>query len=434
MCTKLSLLTCLLAMGMMGSVWGQSPAMPDSLSVQLDMLARFYREKPSGLFWFAPGSGAGDLRRALRAAIDSAEADGLAPGTYIPGVLAFGDSMASTTDDSERIKDWDRTYTGAALALGWDLFRGGNADSAVSYDGVSGRYAVRDEQEVAGGLARVRSADDFRRWVAALLPSSPEYRLLKDSLAMYRRLEIAERQARLGQALNSYRWVHHFPFYRMIVVNIPAAELRYYAADTLNLLMRIVAGMPSRRTPRFAGWCDGLVLYPYWNVPQKIAARELVPLFRLAPDVARQMELQVLDDRGKVMDPEKISWASFTQEHFPYRIRQAPGCLNALGVIKFNLTDPYDVYMHDTNLKKIFSSSYRYYSHGCIRLERPIALGKALLPAGLDTAYLLSCYRDQRPVPVPLAKPVPVFVLYNTVGLDGAGGLAWYKDVYKLGK
>jgi murein L,D-transpeptidase YcbB/YkuD len=251
---------------------------------------------------------------------------------------------------------------------------------------------------------------------------------------MYRRLGIAERQVRLVQALNSYRWVHHFPFDRVIVVNIPSADLRYYAADTLSLVMRIVAGQPSRRTPRFAVWCDGLVLYPYWNVPRKIAVRELLPVFKLAPEVARQMELQVVDGAGRVLDPAKIKWTAYTSQNFPYGIRQAPGCLNALGVIKFNLTDPYDVYMHDTNLKKIFASSYRYYSHGCIRLERPIELGKALLPDRLDTAYLLSCYRDQQPVSVPLPKPVPVFVLYNTVGLDGEGRLAWFKDVYRLGE
>ncbi len=406
--------------------------MPDSMSVQLDMLARFYQEKPSGLFWFAPGARAADLRLALRLAVDSAGVDGLVAGSYMPDVLAFGDAIMGDVEDTGRLKDWDRCNTEAALALGWDLLRGGNADSTVSYDGVSGRYALRDEQEVTGSLARVRSADDLRRWIAGLLPSSREYALLKDSLAMYRRMGISGRAARLARALNSYRWVHHFPFERVIVVNIPSADLRYYAADTLNLLMRIVAGQPSRRTPRFAGWCDGLVLYPYWNVPPKIAARELLPLFKLAPEVARQMELQILDSRGRVVDPAKISLASYTPGNFPYRIRQTPGCLNALGVIKFNLTDPFDVYMHDTNLKKIFASSYRYYSHGCIRLERPIELGKALSPAGLDTAYLMACYRDQQPVPVPLAKPVPVFVLYNAVGLDSEGRLAWYKDVYRL--
>ncbi|MBS1662856.1 MAG: L,D-transpeptidase family protein, partial [Bacteroidetes bacterium] len=384
-----------IVLGISGGVLAQAPKAPDSIGVHLDLLTRFYKEKPDGLFWCSGTGQARELRRVLLGLIDSAGVDGLDRQDYIPGELRFGEGVLEGEMDSVRLRDWDFTYTSAALALGWDLLRGRKADSAVSYDGVSGLYVERDEERVTGSLAKVRTAEDLRKWAAALLPDSREYSLLRDSLGAgwdsMKRLQ-------LRQAMNSYRWVHHFGFEKVIVVNIPSADLRLYVSDTLNLIMRIVAGQPSWRTPRFAGWCKGLVLYPYWNVPQRIAVQELAPLFRQAPEVARQMGLQVLDERGKVVDPQTVQWASYKGGNFPYRIRQTPGCLNALGVIKFDLTDPYNVYMHDTYLKKLFASSYRYYSHGCIRLEKPIELGKALLPKGLDTTYLLACYRNQKPV------------------------------------
>gem|GEM_PF-6204276 len=68
----------------------------------------------------------------------------------------------------------------------------------------------------------------------------------------------------------------------------------------------------------------------------------------------------------------------------------------------------------------------------CIRMERPIDPGRSLLENPLDTTYLLSCFRDQKPMPVAIGKPVPVFVVYQTVDVDPAGKLAWYKDIYQL--
>ena len=115
-------------------------------------------------------------------------------------------------------------------------------------------------------------------------------------------------------------------------------------------------------------------------------------------------------------------------------VRQSTGCDNALGVIKFNLTSPFDVYMHDTNLKSAFQSSYRYYSHGCIRLEKPIELGNFLLHGRLDPLFLQSCLKDQKPVTVKPDKPVPVFVVYGMAGFDAMNNVIYYKDIYRLMK
>jgi len=366
-------------------------------------------------------------------ALDSACLDGLNKRDYLPDLLEWADSMVKSGMMEKQWRDWDRWFAEAALVFSRDLYLGSGVRKGISFDGISGQYNARDEQYLAEGLAGVNTGADLQEWLNMLIPADRDYIIMRDSLAMYRALWQPGRAERLSWAMNMKRWVYHFRFERMIVVNIPSADLRYYAGNSLSLYMKVVAGQPSKRTPRFATWCNGIVLYPYWNVPHKIAIRELLPLFKKTPELVGAMEMEVVDNRGRKVDPSGIRWASYTVANFPYEIRQAPGCFNALGVIKFNIVSPFDVYMHDTNLKKAFTSASRYFSHGCIRLERPIDLGRSLLENRLDTSYLLSCFRDQKPAPVALEKPVPVFVVYQTVGVDPGGKLAWYKDIYQLG-
>ena len=77
------------------------------------------------------------------------------------------------------------------------------------------------------------------------------------------------------------------------------------------------------------------------------------------------MKLQVIDAKGQVVDPEHINWAT---NSFPYRLRQSTGCDNALGILRFNVTNPYDTYLHDTNARQAFTQENRQLSHGCIRI------------------------------------------------------------------
>lgn len=365
----------------------------------------------------------GEGRRQLLECIDSAAWMGLDSNVYRPALLR---SLEARTDEEA-----NRQFAVAAVDLARDIFCGAGIEKMVAYDGVSAAYAVRDEDTLRRLLATTDPAR-LQLTLGDLQPGTAEYATLKDALRQALEKGYPDTIARLSTALNALRWVHHFHFHRVIVVNIPSATLRYYAADTLNLHMRVVAGQPSKRTPRFAGWVDGLILYPYWNIPRHIATHELLPLFRKAPAAASLMEIQVLDARGRELDPAAIQWARYTAANFPYILRQAPGCQNALGVLKFNINSPYDVYMHDTNTKRAFGSNWRFLSHGCVRLQKPFLLGDILMDHRLDTAMLNLCLRHQQPVPLDLRPRVPVFVLYNTVLAMPGGRIRWFKDIYHL--
>jgi murein L,D-transpeptidase YcbB/YkuD len=113
-------------------------------------------------------------------------------------------------------------------------------------------------------------------------------------------------------------------------------------------------------------------------------------------------------------------------------LRQSTGCDNALGVIKLNIITPYGVYLHDTWNKIAFLSGLRYYSHGCIRIERPLELGNKLLAGKLDTTYLQSCFKDKKPEFIKLAQAIPVFSVYMQAVASASGKVFYYKDIYRL--
>jgi len=139
-----------------------------------------------------------------------------------------------------------------------------------------------------------------------------------------------------------------------------------------------------------------------------------------------------LDTKGNILNPYSIVWSKYSGKTFPYRLRQSTGCDNSLGIIKFDLTSPFDVYLHDTNVKGLFSSDKRYRSHGCMRVEKAIELGNLLLNNKLDTAFLQACIKGEKPITLQLKNAVPVFVVYLTADIDHNGSVTYYDDVYHL--
>lgn len=407
----------------------QSRAQAQAQSQASGLADRFYRERGNHLFWFAHGQAAAAGRARLIRCIDSAAWLGLDSGAYRPARLR-GLEVWSGSGDSLRIRMADREFTEAAFFLAADRWRG-RMNAVLSYDGVSPVFGRRDDSALLAGLSRL-TPDAIGSWLAGLEPATARFGGLVKNLAGAIDSGDGRKAARISATINVYRYIHHFGFDRFIIVNIPSATLYYYSADTLALSMKVVTGQPSKRTPRFAAWCNGLVLYPYWNVPRSIAVHEFLPMLRRDPDLAALADFEVLDERGRLVDATRIDWKNLRAADFPYTIRQTPGCENALGVLKFELTDPFNVYMHDTNFKRAFGMANRYLSHGCIRLENAARLGGLLLEGRLDTAFLAACLRDQQPRPIRLVKPVPVFVLYLTAVTDSTGSMRVYKDIYHL--
>lgn len=379
------------------------------------------------IIWFSTSA---DLKKSIADLVNNAPSYGLDKSNYHPDQLKS--YLTTTETDSTRLKNIDRVYADALISFCKDLYMGRDINNVLSYDEVSDKNFAKDNDRIITMVRAVRTPADLAGLIKTIEPSDQKYTALKTELATQIAQNNTDKVNQLENALNLHRWIHHFAFDKYIVVNIPTTAMSYYDHNAELITSKVVVGKPSKRTPRFSAYCNEVVFYPYWNVPASIASNELIPKFKKNPAAIDKLNIQVVDDKGNVIDHSGINWAQYSGDNFPYKFRQSTGCENSLGVIKFNLTDPFDVYMHDTNAKKLFESKSRFFSHGCIRVEKALELGSQLLPDKIDEAYLSSCFKDEQPKYVKLPKPVPVFVVYSTVDVNDSGAPQYYADVYHL--
>lgn len=245
-------------------------------------------------------------------------------------------------------------------------------------------------------------------------------------------VSIYQRVTVLQKALNDVRWLHRFQTNSIAVINLPSAWLYVYEQEHLKYASRLVVGKKSTPTPTLSSAINEVILYPYWTVPHSIATKELLPHIKRNIGYLSANNFQVLNKQGKVVDPTTINWQGLSVANFPYTIRQSTGCDNSLGIVKFNFDNPFSVYLHDTPAKGLFALQKRYFSHGCMRVEKPLALAELLLQKEKPTVKRLTdqCLRDQRPTIFKLDTPLPVVVLYNTVWYDTQGHVIFYDDIY----
>ena len=247
-------------------------------------------------------------------------------------------------------------------------------------------------------------------------------------------IPLDKRVAELKYTLNAIRWLTCIKqTRRIIVVNIPSANLLLYERGKIVLESKIIVGKESNPTPTLSSKITEVILYPYWNVPNNIATQELLPKIKRDPDYLDENNYQVLNKQARVMNPYEINWQALSRNYFPYVLRQSTGCDNSLGLIKLNFYNPFTVYLHDTPAKSLFDQNQRYFSHGCMRLQKAVEVAHYILrdnTIAIDTLTEKGCLKNQSPIIVPATEIIPVFVLYHTAWIDSAARVKFYRDVY----
>jgi len=389
------------------------------------LVRKFYEANNEKLFWFAA---ANDLRTELLSQINEAASLGLDKNKY--HLAQLEKNAGYTIPDSLKLQELDKIYTDAFISFCKDIYEGREINKVVSFDELSAKNENKDDEYLLASIWSVKTRSDIDSLINTLQPCDTYYQTLRSELKTQIQLKDNSKTKQLCNALNLYRWVHHFNFDKYILINIGSTTLWYYEHDTEKLSSKIIVGKPSTRTPRFAAHCEKVIFYPYWNVPRDIVGKELLPKFKRSPAALASLNMEVIDRKGQVVNPYSIKWSQYNKANFPYNIRQSTGCDNSLGVIKFDLTDPFSVYLHDTNAKKLFASKLRYFSHGCIRIEKAIELGNYFLKDKIDDAYLTSCMKDQKPIETKLERSIPVFVVYSTAEVGMNGLVQYYRDIY----
>jgi L,D-transpeptidase YcbB len=229
--------------------------------------------------------------------------------------------------------------------------------------------------------------------------------------------------------LERWRWQERPAAARFVLVNIPTFELHAFDGGSEALSMRVITGKPETPTPVFDQAMTSVVFSPYWNVPTNIALDETMPAVGRDRGYLRRMNLEVL--RGDVVvDPARLDWK---RDAARLSFRQRPGPGNSLGLVKFDIANPFNVYLHDTPNDSLFLRDRRTFSHGCVRLEKPEALARWVLDGapGWTPQRIAAAMRAGRESAVPLADPIPVSIGYFTVWVDADGAVQFRADVYR---
>jgi len=231
------------------------------------------------------------------------------------------------------------------------------------------------------------------------------------------------------------RWILGNLEERFIVVNIADFQLYLIEKDKPVLSMNVVVGKPYQSTPIFTAKMTYIVINPSWNIPDSIARKEILKKIVKNPRYLAEQSIEVVEGRGpreRAIEPDTIDWSRMTEEDLPYRFRQKPGPLNALGQLKFMLPNRFDVYLHDTPAKRLFSENVRTFSHGCIRIEKPIELAEYLLrddPRWTRAALSAAMGTGTEQV-VQIPWPLNVHFLYLTAWVDEGNTLEFRNDIY----
>ncbi len=309
----------------------------------------------------------------------------------------------------------------------------GTHSIGLQYEGVRFKMNAFNVPALVNEYAVNKSLNKLAQYFTS---SSKEVTAILNTLKLYRD---SVKQANvkielLTKAANDYRWLNAIKKEnRIILVNIPSAQLRAYDHGKQVLSMKVIVGKYETQTNTLSSPIDKITINPYWVVPKSIATKEMLPKIRKDIGYFEENHLQLLNANYRVIKPSTINWEIYSEENFPFTIRQGTGCDNSLGLLKIEFDSPFGIYLHDTPEKALFGNANRFYSHGCMRMEKPIDMGKWLLqnnPKALDTIDFNKCYKDPAPKSIAVTLSTQVIVWYSLVDFDNNGNLKFYKNIY----
>lgn len=369
---------------------------------------------------------------------------------FLKGVLASGPDIASGLQDVEppfpayhrtilalqKYRKLAREDDGEALPVSGKTIKPGD-----SYAGVSRLFRLL---RLVGDLSPQAGAPSSAVYEGALVDGVKHFQerhglestgFLDEETLKALNTPLSRRVAQLELTLERWRWVPHEFVRPPIVVNIP--EFRLRANDEKYhwvLSVKAVVGTAyQHQTPAFASEVRSIIFRPYWNVPLGIQREEFLPKIEENPGYLAENSYEIVDREGNVVgeNPAKDEVKEKLRSG-QLGIRQSPGPDNALGLIKFDFPNQFEVYMHGTPSTELFSKSRRDFSHGCIRVEDPVSLASWILRDQPEwtAENIRSAMYGEKTIRVALSKPIPVLIVYGTAVVMEDGDVRFFEDIY----
>jgi L,D-transpeptidase YcbB len=290
------------------------------------------------------------------------------------------------------------------------------AHGAIPVDRRTDDEALTPEPiDVAAALDTAIRSPDPAATIEGLAPTTPTYRMLRQALQSYRSStpagdkDTTNRLRAIEVNLERERWLPRELPAERVWVNVADARLVLYRADRPVFSTRVIVGRDDRRnqSPEFQAPITAIWFNPPWNVPKDIATNEILPKAAQDPNYLARHNMVRLPDGG---------------------VQQLAGPHSGLGQLMVEMNNRFEVYLHDTPSKDLFSRTDRRISHGCIRVENARELAALLLRQPSDRINQAIAMGGTTRGALP--QPEPVFVVYETAFADVDGSLQFRPDVY----
>jgi len=240
--------------------------------------------------------------------------------------------------------------------------------------------------------------------------------------------------------MDRIKWLPRMNSERYITVNLPEYMLHYFEYQQEKQQLRVIIGDAKHPTPIFSDKISYITLNPYWKVPEGIIKREVIPKVLKNPNYIKEQGLEVhstWEENSSTVPLKNIDWNRYAEgkEKFPYRLMQPPGPRNALGKIKFKFPNNFSVYLHDTPSKHLFRKKRRAFSHGCVRLSKPLSLLKTIsYDPSIDLMEMNTVLAGKEKKDIILTYRIPINLVYLTAWVNKNGELTFGDDIYNYDK
>ena len=247
-----------------------------------------------------------------------------------------------------------------------------------------------------------------------------------------------EKFKRIAITMDRYKMLPDTLPTKYIWVNLPAFYMQLWDSDTVYLQSKVVVGKPLTRTPVLTSKLTDMITYPQWTIPTSIIVKEILPGMKRDTAYLAKKGYSLINDEGQEVNPRTVNWFKYTKG-IPYKVVQGSGDDNALGILKFNFSNKYSVYLHDTNQRYYFKNAMRALSHGCVRVQAwdklanyiikndSIAATSPNLAFKSDSLHAWLSRKEKHYIPI--RNRIPLYIRYYTCeGKDGK--VQFYDDIY----
>jgi hypothetical protein len=222
---------------------------------------------------------------------------------------------------------------------------------------------------------------------------------------------------------------------RYVVVNVPAMQLETVSNGAVYSRHNAIVGRPSRPTPVVMTPLTIVRFNPYWNAPPSIVERDILPsmISSNPAKVMEKMNMKIFKGvGGPEIDPRSVNWRRVVVDD--YHFRQEPGGSNAMATAKIEFNSPFGIYLHDTPEPELFARGQRFYSSGCVRVEKVAILINWILQGqdGIDASRISELAETKERLDVNIKDAPQIRVAYLTAWPSRGGVAAFRPDVYEL--